>query len=115
MNAPHDEATARRVQTALDFALEASKVAARAVINAFLSGEEPPSGDRFLLTMDWNPQTRAFDKAHVHPLDYDAILMSWNGLIRALGEPDYLVENAKLAAVARASIQRLKSHLSHFA
>jgi hypothetical protein len=111
MNTPHNTETTERIQAALDFALEASKVAARTVIDAFMNGEEPPSSGRYLLSMNWNPRTRRFDDAHVKAIKHDAFIMSLDDLTRVIGEPDYMVESAKLAGLARASIQRLKSRL----
>jgi hypothetical protein len=111
MNAPHNTETAERMQIALDFALEASKAAARTVFDAFMNGEELPSSCRYLLTMNWNDSTRAFDRACVKAIKHDAFIMSLDDLACAIGEPDYLVKNEKLASLARASVQRLKSRL----
>jgi hypothetical protein len=103
--------TAKRMQIALDFAFEASKVAARTVIDAFLSGEELPPSDRYLLTMSWNYSTRAYDKACVQAINHDAHVMSLDELTLAVVDPDYLVESEKLTKLASACCQRLVKRL----
>jgi hypothetical protein len=74
MNAPDNEETAKRMQIALDFALEASKVAARTVADAVMNGEEPAPSHRYLLFMGWNAETKTH-YAHVEAVPNDVILM----------------------------------------
>jgi hypothetical protein len=74
MNAPYDEETARRIQTALDFALEASKVAARTVAEAIMNGDEPAPSHRYWLSMGWNSETKTH-YARVEAVPDDVILM----------------------------------------
>jgi prophage antirepressor-like protein len=110
-NRPETPEETQRRQTALDFAFEASKVAARTVADAFLSGEGLSSSDRYLLTMNWNSGTRRFEDANVQAIDHDDFIMSWDDLTRAIGEPDYLVESEKLTKLASACCQRLVKRL----
>jgi Rha family phage regulatory protein len=101
----------QRRQVALDFAFEASKVAARTVADAFLNDEEPSPIRRYLLSMSWNYSTRAYDKACVQAINHDAHVMSLDELTLAIGGPDYLVESEKLIKLANACCQRLVKRL----
>jgi hypothetical protein len=104
--------TAKRTQTAVALALEASAVAARTIIDAFMNGEEPSSSSRYLLSLGWNAETKAFDKARVEVISHDAFIMSWDELIHAIGEPNHLIESAVLAGLAKACAHRLKSRFA---
>jgi prophage antirepressor-like protein len=101
----------QRRQVALDFAFEASKVAARTVADAFLNDEEPSPIRRYLLSMSWNYSTRAYDKACVQAINHDAHVMSLDELALAVVDPDYLVESEKLTKLASACCQRLVKRL----
>jgi hypothetical protein len=84
MNAPYDEETARRVQTALVFATEAAKVVSQTVAEAVMDGKEPAPGRRYLLFMGWNAETKTHyarveavpDNAIIAPLSEFARMIS---------------------------------------
>ena len=96
------------LQTALDFALEASKVAARTVVESFLSGEEPRSSERYLLSMNWNSETKVFDHPCVKAIAHDAVIAPLSGLAKMIAD-DTLPSDQELADIAKACLRRLKS------
>jgi hypothetical protein len=106
VNAPHDAETVKRMQNALDFALEASKMIARTVADAVMNGQEPAPGRRYLLSMGWNAETKTHyarveavpDNAIIAPLSEFAQMIAGGAMPRT----------SELADIAKASVGRLK-------
>jgi prophage antirepressor-like protein len=103
-----------RMKTAVAFALEASKLAAQTVIEAFLKGEEPRRHERYLLTMQWDHRERAFDRAHVQTIDHKAYIASLPRLAKIIGDPGFMGDSGELAGLAQACVKELDSRLANY-
>ena len=105
---------AERTKTAVAFALESSKVAAQTVIDAFLTGEEPRSSERYLLSMEWDPQKRAFSRAWVKAVEPHAYIASLPRLAEMITEPDCMADSKELATLAQACVRELDARLDNY-
>jgi hypothetical protein len=75
---------------------------ARTDIDAFLNGEEPPSHSRYVLSLGWNAETKAFDKAHVQAIDGKAVVASLSELAGTIDDGEcVLPRDSDLAGLAR--------------
>jgi hypothetical protein len=104
---------AERMKTAIAFALEASKVAAQSVIEAFVAGEEPRSSERYLLSMEWDTVTRAFDRARVKAIDPHAYIASLPRLAEMINESDAMVDREEIVNLTQACLKHLDTRLKH--
>jgi hypothetical protein len=77
-----------------------------------MNGQEPPSHRRYVLSLGWNAETKAFDKARVEGIPDEAIIASLPELARMLTAGNGMMpSDRELADIAKASVQRLKLRL----
>jgi Rha family phage regulatory protein len=107
-------AGAERTKIAIAFALEASKVAAQSVIEAFVAGEEYRRIERYMLTTEWDDKAKAYSRACVSVIDPNAYVASLPRLAEMINEPDCKSDSAELANLANACTLKLNKRVEAY-
>jgi prophage antirepressor-like protein len=105
---------AERTKIAIAFALEASKVAAQSVIEAFVAGKEPRSSERYLLSMEWDSNAKTYSNARVKAIDPNAYIASLPRLAEMINESDAMVDSKEIVTLANACILRLSESVEAY-
>jgi hypothetical protein len=108
----HPDAETRRMQAAFALAQEVSKAAARAIIEIVMNGEEP-GASRYLLSMEWDANTRTFARANACLIDVEALLVSLPHLAEMIDDSGdgLMPSTSELVSLAKACVRRVKFRL----